>query len=90
MRQFFVQVVLLLGILGLTSASLELDVGGAAPTGLVRLFIVVLAIGLAAIVVVLLIPRLRRLVLGGVRRLLIDAIAAIKGLNSPRRLGMAG
>ena len=45
---FIVQVVLLVGILVLTPASLELDLDGAAPTGLVRLVAVVVLVGLLA------------------------------------------
>ena len=86
--QFIVQVTLLAAILLLTPASLELDLGGAAPTGLVRLVLVLVLAALVAIAVVAAVPRWRRAVVDLVRRLLTDALAAARGLRSPRRLSM--
>jgi uncharacterized membrane protein YbhN (UPF0104 family) len=86
--QFVVQAGLLAAILLLTPASLELDLGSAAPSGLVRLVLVLVLVGLIAIAVVAAVPRLRRAVVDLIRRLLIDAVAAARGLRSPRRLSM--
>jgi uncharacterized membrane protein YbhN (UPF0104 family) len=86
--QFRVQVFLLGGILLLTPASLELHLDGSAPTGLARLVLVVLALGVAAVVVVAAVPKFRRAVVGWVTRLVIDGLAAFRGLRSPRRLSL--
>ena len=86
--QFAVQVSLLGAILLLTPASLELDLGAAAPNGLVRLVLVLVVAALVAVAVVAAVRRWRRAVIDLVRRLLTDALAAGRGLRSPRRLSM--
>ena len=85
---FVVQVVLLVGILVLTPASLELQLDGAAPTGLIRLVVVVVGVGLVALGVLLVVPSWRRRLLGWARRLAAEALVAARGLRSPRRVGM--
>jgi uncharacterized membrane protein YbhN (UPF0104 family) len=86
--QFVVQLGLLGGILLLTPASLELDLGGGVPSGLVRLVLVVAGLAVAAIAVVAAVGRWRRAIVDLVRRLLVDALDAARGLRSPRRLSM--
>jgi uncharacterized membrane protein YbhN (UPF0104 family) len=49
-------------------------------------FVVVLAV--IALAVVLFVGRWRRFVLGWVRHLTVEAFAAVRGLRSPRRLGL--
>ena len=85
---FVVQVFLLVGILVLTPASLELQLDGAAPTGLLRLVAVVVVVGLLALGVLLVVPSWRRRAFGWVRQLAAEALVAARGLRSPRRVGM--
>jgi len=85
---FIVQMMLLLGILVMTPASLQLDLDTAAPVDLTRLLVVIVAIGLLAGLVMLAVPTWRRTTLGWVRQLAGEAVGAIRGLRSPRRLGM--
>jgi len=85
---FIVQIVLLLGILVLTPASLELDLDNAVPIDLTRLLAVIIGIGVVIGVVLLSLPSWRGRIIGWVRQLASEAIGAIRGLRSPRRLGM--
>ncbi len=85
---FIVQVVLLVGIVVLTPASLELDFDGAAPTGLVRLVAVVVLAGLVALGALLVVSTWRRRLFGWLRQLATEALIAARGLRSPRRAGM--
>jgi glycosyltransferase 2 family protein len=85
---FVVQIMLLLGLLMFTPASLDVNLdlslsGGAGGVLLIVALIVLGAVGLVAAV-----PKWRRAVVGGTRRLLIDAMSALRGLQSPRRIGM--
>lgn len=84
--QFVVQVLMLVGILVLTPASLDLSLDGATPSGLVWLVVIVLGVALAAIVVLAAVSTWRRFVMGWVRRLLVEALSAARGLTSLRRL----
>src|SRR5207344_2429291 len=77
---FVVQVLLLVGILVLTPASLELQLDGAAPTGLIRLVVVVVGVGLVALGVLLVVPSWRRRLLGWARQLAAEALVAARGL----------
>ena len=81
------QVVLLVGLLLFTSASLDLDLGAAAGSAarLVPLVLVLVVLALAPIVLV---GKLRRFVVGWVKRLGSEAFEAARGLRSPRRLGL--
>jgi uncharacterized protein (TIRG00374 family) len=75
-------------ILVFSEASLDLDLDSTTTSGLVRLLA---ALGIAIVValtVVLVIPRLRQTVVGRVRTLWVEAVGAIRGVASPRRLGM--
>ncbi len=86
---FVVQVVLLVSILVLTPATLELELDGSTPAaGLVRLMAVIVGLGLAAIVVLLAVGPWRRRILGRLRVLVGEALEAIRGLGSPRRLAL--
>lgn len=85
---FFVQLILLGSILGLTSATLDLDLDGDVSTGLVRLLIVVSAIVAGLIAVMFTVPPLRTRVMEWLRRFWTEAISALRGLASPRRLGL--
>ena len=84
--QFVVQALLLIGILLLTPVNLHLDLSGAVPSGLSLLVIVVVLVGAAALITVALVAKWRRAVLGWLRTLLVEALHAIRGLDSPRRL----
>ena len=64
---FIVQMVLLLGILVMTPASLELDLDNAVPIDLTRLLIVIVGIGVLVGVVLLSLPGWRHRILGWVR-----------------------
>jgi glycosyltransferase 2 family protein len=86
--QFVSQAALLGGLLLLTPLALELNLDGAAPTGLIRLVAVVMAAGLIAAAVVIVVPRLRRAVWGRVRELLTEARLVTRVLRSPRQLTM--
>jgi uncharacterized membrane protein YbhN (UPF0104 family) len=84
---FLVQVGLLIGLLTLTSASLDLDLD-VDVAGKGRILLLILAgVGLVALVVAC-IPRLRRRVVDFVTTLVTEGLAAVRGLRSPRRVGL--
>lgn len=84
---FIVQAMLLGSLLLFSGLSLDVDISGPASAA-VRI-VWMLAVGLAIVVVVILaVPRLRRFVLGGVRRTVQEAVSVLRGLRSPRRLAM--
>lgn len=85
---FVVQALLLAGILVLTPLSLDVDLSGAAPTGLIQLVVVVVGLGVLAALVLVIVPRWRRWIFGWLRQLGAEAWGAARGLRSPRRLGM--
>ncbi len=84
---FIVQAMLLGSLLLFGGMSLDVDVAGpaAAAIRIAWMVAVVLAI---VVVVILVIPRLRRYVLGGVRKTVSEAVAVLRGLRSLRRLVM--
>lgn len=85
---FLVQVMLLATLLLTGAMSVDLDLGSrvpSLPSWFVWGVIVVVGTLSAALVVV---PALRQMVLGRVREFLTEAAAALRGLRSPRRLGM--
>jgi glycosyltransferase 2 family protein len=84
---FFVQLILLGSILGLTSATLDLDLDGDVSAGLARLLVVVTVIVAGLIAVILTVPPLRTRVTQWVGRFWTEAISALRGLASPSRLG---
>lgn len=85
---FLTQMTLLIVILTTTSLTLDLGLDAAAPSGVVQLMLVILAVGLAVAFAILAVPRWRKPTLGRVRTLWADALDAVRGLNSPRRLGL--
>jgi glycosyltransferase 2 family protein len=82
---FLTQAGLLLGILLLTSASLELDLSNAGATAGSVLALVLVLVA-AVVTAVLLVPPWRRFVLGWATRIGREALVALRGLRSPRRL----
>jgi uncharacterized membrane protein YbhN (UPF0104 family) len=84
---FVVQAFLLVSLLVFTPASLDLDVSGAAP-GAGRLLLTIAGAAIAAIVVILVVPKWRRSAVARVKALLADAASALQGLRSPRRLSL--
>jgi glycosyltransferase 2 family protein len=81
------QILILVVLVGFTSASLDLDLDRAVDSaGPILLFVVVLVA--AMVLVVLLTARFRRFVFRWAARLLVEALHALKGLSSPRRLAM--
>ena len=84
---FIVQATLLGSLLLFSGLSLDVDVAGPASAAvrIAWMLAIVLAI---AVIVILLVPRLRRFVLGGIRRVVQEAVGVLRGLRSPRRLAM--
>jgi len=85
---FLSQLILLGLVLTFTSATLDLDLESETTAGMVRLLLVVVIVAVALLGAVLVIPRFRRPVFQHVRRLWTEAVSALRGLGSPRRLGM--
>ncbi len=83
-----VQATLLIGLLLLTSVSLNLDLDDAEPGGLVQLVLVVLALSVVALIVLAIVPRWRRAILAWIGGAIRDAIDAVRGIRSPRRIGL--
>jgi uncharacterized membrane protein YbhN (UPF0104 family)/tRNA A-37 threonylcarbamoyl transferase component Bud32 len=84
---FIVQATLLGSLLLFSGLSLDVDVAGPASSA-VRIAWMLAGVLAIAVVVILLVPRLRRFVLGAVRRTVHEAIGVLRGLRSPRRLAM--
>ena len=84
---FIVQALLLGSLLLFSSLSLDVDLDGPASKA-IRIAWMVGVILAVVVVVILAIPRLRRYVLGGVRRTAHEAFTVLRGLRSPRRLVM--
>lgn len=85
---FLAQIILLALIITFTSASLDLDLDSDTTAGLVRLVVVIAVAAVALLGVIIVIPRFRRPIFERVRRLWTEAVSALRGLGSPRRLGM--
>jgi glycosyltransferase 2 family protein len=85
---FLVQILLVLGILALTSATLDLDLSGATSIGLERLLVAISVLVAASVALMLTLPALRTRIVGWVRRLWKEARVALQGLASSRRLGL--
>jgi uncharacterized membrane protein YbhN (UPF0104 family) len=88
LAQFCLQVILLIGLLTLTSATLELDFGAAIPDKLILLLVVVLAIVMAAGITLAVRAKWRRAIIDWIRKLAGEALHAARGLHSPRRLAL--
>ncbi len=84
---FIVQATLLGSLLLFSGLSLDVDVAGPAAAA-VRIAWMLAGVLAIALVVILVVPRLRRFVLGGVRRTVQEAVGVLRGLRSPRRLAM--
>ncbi|HEY3486173.1 MAG TPA: lysylphosphatidylglycerol synthase transmembrane domain-containing protein, partial [Ilumatobacteraceae bacterium] len=85
---FVVQATLLVSILLLTPATLGVDLDSASPSGITRVLLLVIAIAVVAIAVVFVVRPWREFVVKWVKRLTAEAMVAVRGLKSPRRLGM--
>ncbi len=83
-----VQVLVISGLLFFTSASLDLDLDLSFGEGPGRLVLVVVLLAVLGIVGVLSVPSWRERIVFHVRQLLTEALSALRGLNSPRRLAM--
>jgi uncharacterized membrane protein YbhN (UPF0104 family) len=84
---FVVQIGLLLTLVTFTSASLDVDLSGASESA-ARLGVVVAIVCILAIAVLVVVGRLRRFVMRWGRRLASEARQGLRGIHSPRRLGM--
>lgn len=82
---FVTQSILLVALLLLGSASLDVNLSAAMPG---RLLAILVGVVLLTALVIVLIPNLRRRIGEWVRTLVVEAIAAFRGLRSPRRLGL--
>jgi uncharacterized membrane protein YbhN (UPF0104 family) len=85
---FIVQAILFVSLLVFTSASLELDLDSGTAGHAARVLLIVVIIAVVAIVAVMAVAKWRRFVFGWVRRLVHEAGQALRGLQSPRRLGL--
>lgn len=68
--------------------TLDLDLGSDTTAGLVRMLVAIVLIALVLLAIVFLVPRLREPVLTRVRVFWTEAVSALRGLASPRRLSM--
>jgi uncharacterized membrane protein YbhN (UPF0104 family) len=85
---FLVQGMLLVGLLLFTPASLDMRLSSGTASSAARLLGIVVAIALVALLVVFAVRRWRAFILDWSRRLLGEATTALRGLRSPRRLGL--
>ena len=86
--EFLVQVVIVAGLLLLTPATLHLELGASTPSSLVTLIWIVLGAAVAAIVVVLVVPKWRHAIAGWLAHIGRSAMHVLRELRSPRRVGM--
>jgi uncharacterized protein (TIRG00374 family) len=84
---FIVQALLLGSLLLFTGLSLDVDMSGPASAA-VRIAWMLVAVFAVAVLVILVVPRLRRYVVGAVRTTIREAFTVLRGLRSPRRLAM--
>jgi glycosyltransferase 2 family protein len=85
---FIVEMVTLAVLLIFTSASLELELDSSTTNHAWRILIAVVIIAVVVIAVVASVSAWRRFILRWVTRLTSEARAALRGLQSPRRLGL--
>ena len=78
---------MLVSLLVFTPASLDITFDSSA-SGAAKLLVMVVAIVLVVLLVVLIVPKLRRGAISRVKALLTEAMKALHGLRSPRRLGL--
>jgi uncharacterized membrane protein YbhN (UPF0104 family) len=84
---FIVQALLLGSLLLFTGLSLDVDMSGPASAAVRIAWMLVVAV-VVAVLVILVVPRLRRYVVGAVRTTVREAFTVLRGLRSPRRLVM--
>ena len=84
---FIVQALLLGSLLLFTGLSLDVDMSGPASAA-VRIAWMLVVVFAVAVLVILVVPRLRRYVVGAVRTTIREAFTVLRGLRSPRRLAM--
>jgi glycosyltransferase 2 family protein len=84
---FIVQASLLGSLLLFSSLSLDVDVGGPASEA-VRIVAMLGAILAVVLLVIAIVPKLRRWIVGAVTRIVTEAFGVLRGLRSPRRLAM--
>jgi uncharacterized protein (TIRG00374 family) len=84
---FIVQAVLLGSLLLFTGLSLDVELSDPASAAVRIAWMLVVAIAIA-VLLVLVVPRLRRFVVGAVRTTIREAVTVLRGLRSPRRLAM--
>ena len=85
---FVVQASLLLSLLLFTSASLDVDFSDALSGGAGKLLVTIVVVVVVVLLFVLIVPKLRRNAISRVKRILAEAMRALHGLRSPRRLGL--
>jgi uncharacterized membrane protein YbhN (UPF0104 family) len=85
---FICQSVLLVLLLIFSAGTIEVELSSPLDGGMIRVAVIVLICLAAVIIGVLLVPKWRHFVLGWVRRILTEAVSAVRGLRSPRRLAL--
>jgi uncharacterized membrane protein YbhN (UPF0104 family) len=85
---FICEMVILLFLLLFTSASLELELDSGTASHAGRILLTIVAIAVVSIGVVMAVPAWRRFILRWVVRLAKEGRQALRGLHSPRRLGL--
>jgi uncharacterized membrane protein YbhN (UPF0104 family) len=84
---FIVQALLLGSLLLFTGLSLEVDVSDPASAAVRIAWMLVVAV-VVGLLVILVVPRLRRYAVGAARTTIREAVTVLRGLRSPRRLAM--
>jgi glycosyltransferase 2 family protein len=85
---FLTQASLLLGLLLLTPMSLDLELSADVASTAWRVLSIAAVVAVVALVALVAVPRWRRAALGFVRRFGGEALDALRGLHSPRRLAL--
>jgi uncharacterized membrane protein YbhN (UPF0104 family)/tRNA A-37 threonylcarbamoyl transferase component Bud32 len=85
---FVFQALALVSILVLTPITLGISLDASTTGAVWDLLRIVVGVAMVALVVVLLAGRWRRRLLGWIRSVVTDALSALRGLGSPRRLGL--
>jgi uncharacterized protein (TIRG00374 family) len=86
--EFLVQVVIVAGLLLLTPATLHIDLGASAPSGLITLIWIIIGAAAVAILVVLIVGKWRRVVARWISHMWHSASHVVRELRSPRRVGL--
>jgi glycosyltransferase 2 family protein len=85
---FIVQALLLSSLLLFTPASLDVDFSDALSGSAGRLLLTIVGAAFAAIALTLIVPKWRRAAISRVKALAAEALSALRGMRSPRRLGL--